>query len=418
MKHIKHIILSIIVVVLFIVALSIYQKETTVKYLKKDLIELSGVKYGMFNVDQWKDRIATILTKKVQNFKIDNTNREELEKKINIFLTNAVNELERDMRKKNEKESFLGIDFKNFVADLTNVYTSLHESIPKISKQILEYIDKKENKEKIKEFLLLQLDKYTNETFAKIDYTGFNKILSFYGATNKEQCVTKIDTAINNINKQLNKLLIIFALLVAIIFFLLITKKGDLSIHYIYYLSVAFILLFLGILLPMIDIDARISSMSFKLLGESIHFENQVLYYKSKSILEVVSLMFTQGDVKVILVGILIMTFSVIFPLIKLITTVFYIFSAKAKQNKYVDFIVFKIGKWSMADVMVIAIFMSYIGFTSIITNQLSQLDSVSNNLNIISSNHSNLQHGFYFFTGFVILSLIISQKLANKMIR
>ena len=41
------------------------------------------------------------------------------------------------------------------------------------------------------------------------------------------------------------------------------------------------------------------------------------------------------------------------------------------KLNKIVRFLVFKSGKWSMADVMVVAIFMSYIGFTGIISSQL-----------------------------------------------
>ena len=41
-----------------------------------------------------------------------------------------------------------------------------------------------------------------------------------------------------------------------------------------------------------------------------------------------------------------------------------------------VRFFVLKSGKWSMADVMVVAIFMAYIGFNGIITSQFGQFSS------------------------------------------
>jgi hypothetical protein len=46
-------------------------------------------------------------------------------------------------------------------------------------------------------------------------------------------------------------------------------------------------LLVAGVTTPMIDMEAKISQMSFVLLGHPIHFENQVLYFQSKSILDV-----------------------------------------------------------------------------------------------------------------------------------
>ena len=73
---------------------------------------------------------------------------------------------------------------------------------------------------------------------------------------------------------------------------------------------------------------------------------------------------------------------------------------------------IFKTGKWSMADVMVIAIFMAYIGFSGIITEQLNQIESITQNLDILTTNQSSLMIGFYAFTAFAILSLLVSHKL------
>lgn len=69
-----------------------------------------------------------------------------------------------------------------------------------------------------------------------------------------------------------------------------------------------------------------------------------------------------------------------------------------------------------MADVMVIAIFMAYIGFSGIITEQLRQLESIALDVDVLTTNRSSLQTGFYLFTSFVILSLLISHRLQRNL--
>jgi len=175
---------------------------------------------------------------------------------------------------------------------------------------------------------------------------------------------------------------------------------------------ICFLFLLAGLLLPMIEIDARISEMSFNLLGEPVNFQDQVLYYKSKSILEVVRLMMAQGRLDLLLVGLLVLTFSVLFPLSKLICSMLYLKSREYESNQLVRFMIFKTGKWSMADVMVIAIFMAYIGFSGIITEQLKQIESITQTIDIVTTNKSSLLIGFYAFTLFALMSLLISHKL------
>jgi hypothetical protein len=65
-----------------------------------------------------------------------------------------------------------------------------------------------------------------------------------------------------------------------------------------------------------------------------------------------------------------------------------------------------------MADVMVIAIFMSYIGFSGIISEQLRQIENITEGIDILTTNKSSLLSGFFLFTSFAILSLLISHKL------
>ncbi len=392
-----------------------YQLESKKRELKRDLIELSDVKYGMFNVDRWKERISEIISKKLKELKIEGEDRKVARNKIIKFLHNFINNFERNYKQENIKNSPFGISLKNKAADFFDIFGSFRTNIPHIADQILDFLQNNENRNKIKTYILNQLDKYTQNTFQKMDYTSYNRILRKYNTKTESACKSKIDRRISDIGQRLLINYIIFSVLYVLIFLFIIFSKSQSKINIILYILFALHFLLLGLLLPMIDIDARVGSMEFKLLGESISFKNQVLYYKSKSILEMAYIMLTQSKIKIILVGILVLVFSILFPLFKLVFSVIVLFKENLRHNKFVNFMVFKSGKWSMADVMVVAIFMSYIGFSGIISNQLSQLEQMTYRLHIITTNYSELQSGFFFFAGFVLVSISIAQIMLNR---
>jgi hypothetical protein len=170
----------------------------------------------------------------------------------------------------------------------------------------------------------------------------------------------------------------------------------------------------MGVVLPMIEIDARISEINFSMLGETVSFSNQVLYYKSKSILEVVRLMLTQGGFDLLIVGLFILLFSVVFPISKLVSITLQVIKPGLSSNKVINFLVNKTGKWSMADVMVVSIFMAYIGFSGILTEQLGQIESMTAKIDILTTNKSSLQTGFVSFFCFAVLGILISSKLKS----
>ena len=68
-----------------------------------------------------------------------------------------------------------------------------------------------------------------------------------------------------------------------------------------------------------------------------------------------------------------------------------------------------------MADVMVVAIFMAYIGFNGIITSQFGQLSSVRQELVILTTNNTSLQPGYYIFLTYTLLALFLSEFLTRK---
>ena len=108
--------------------------------------------------------------------------------------------------------------------------------------------------------------------------------------------------------------------------------------------------------------------------------------------------------------------FSVAFPVTKLISSVLYYYNHwKARENKWIQFFVLKSGKWSMTDVMIIAIFMAYIGFNGLIASQFDKLHSADSEIVLLTTNGTSLQPGFYLFLTYTILALFLSEFLTRK---
>ena len=170
---------------------------------------------------------------------------------------------------------------------------------------------------------------------------------------------------------------------------------------------VAFLCLGLG--LPMIELDARLSDVDLKLIGEELHFDEQVMYYQSKSIIDVTKTLLEGGGLDMKIVGILILLFSIVFPFLKMVLTTWYMFVARARDSKFVKLVIFYLGKWSMADVFVVAIFMSYIGFYGLLNSQLSNMAGGSDTVSIETVNYSKLAPGVIFFTLYCVFSILMS---------
>lgn len=400
----RSIIALTVLVTTIVLGAILYKYESQRRTMKEDLIELLKVKYGLFNVDEWKMILSDLIRKKVEELNVTGGNREEMRTQVTAFLDKALKELETEVAGSGSMQAML--------LQTLGIFDEIRKYIPTITEKVLDFMSSPENRDKVKGFIIQKLDEYTANAFAEVDYTYHNAVLSKYHYDTRTAAIPGLQEKIAAINTDALKYTLL-GVIGAFLMWILFSKNIG-NFEYLLLILTCFSLLMFGVLLPMIEIDARISSISLTLLGEPIRFTDQVLYYKSKSILEVVRLMFTQGRADVLFVGVLVLMFSVLFPVAKLICSVVYVYTPSIRTNKILDFIVFKTGKWSMADVMVVAIFMAYIGFGGIISDQLRQLEGISRNIDILTTNQSALQLGFYLFTSFTVLSLVVSQKIQN----
>jgi len=68
-----------------------------------------------------------------------------------------------------------------------------------------------------------------------------------------------------------------------------------------------------------------------------------------------------------------------------------------------------------MADVFVVAIFMAYIAFNGIVASQLKHMSDVYDNVEILTTNGTSLQYGFYMFLIFCISGLFLGDLIHRK---
>jgi hypothetical protein len=169
-----------------------------------------------------------------------------------------------------------------------------------------------------------------------------------------------------------------------------------------------------GVLTPMLEVEARITSVKLTFLGEPVSFTDQVLYFQSKSVLEVFHTLITLGQPEMWVVGVLVLLFSVVFPTLKLIASSCYLYAPGAlARNRIVRFFALESSKWSMADVMALAIFMAYVAFNGVIANTLGTLTGGGPNLTI-PTDSSKILPGYYLFIGYCLASLFLSRKLGK----
>ena len=159
------------------------------------------------------------------------------------------------------------------------------------------------------------------------------------------------------IDKALERIIIIMG--ISILLGLLLYKILGFQLFVSHWTIASVVLLVLGVSMPMIDLDARLNSFQMDLMGNKIGFDEQSLYYQSKSIIDVTTTLIKEGAADLKIVGYMILMFSVIFPFIKLLLSALFLFSAKVSKSKLAKGIIFHLGKWSMADVFVVALFMS-----------------------------------------------------------
>lgn len=406
-------------VLLFVAAFSSYRVfdlSNERAEIKRDYSLINNISYGLLSVNAWRDHMVRVVTNRIDDFEFTPEQEVALKGEISGVLHAVINKADSMLNAK--QKTFKGKLRKVAVNALYNE-DKLHKRVPEFAETILKEVTNKKNKERMKFLIQSKLEQFGAVTYDSVnDVSSVQVILTKYNASTLEEFNQRSELVLAGL--QDSAYFFMFVILGVMISFLVmwwLVRNAKVFHTPLFTMSVilALIVLFAGVTSPMIEIDARIKELTFHLIGEPIEFKDQVIFFQSKSIVDVVKILLETGKYDSIIVGVLILIFSILFPMAKVLSTKLYLLGkTKWRDNKVIRYFAFKSGKWSMADVYVIAIFMAYIGFKGILDNQIKGLTMQTDSLVSLSTSETSLQPGFVLFVGFVLFSLVLSEVLTR----
>lgn len=392
----------------------LHQLSDQQEQLKMDYSTANNITLGLFSVEQWRDKVAGIVNQQVRHFTLTGKQSKELQIEVQQIILALINKAEALI---NKPATTLGGRIKKFAVKSFVNTDDIKAQVPGFAKTIIARVDNPANKKRLSKMAMGKITAIENSPYFDSTAAANNQLRAqMYGKYNvasPAQFNSKITMLLNEIKTTTYNYS--FAMLICIIIVLMLwwifRKKPQLhGTLFVMSLLFAFILLAVGLSASMLEVDARIQSLDFMLLGEHVVFKDQVLFFQSKSIIDVVEVLIKQPGTDSVMVGVLILVFSILFPVTKLSSTGIHLLARrKAAENKVVKYFAFQSGKWSMADVIVIAILMAYIGLNGLLQSQLDQLNVRSDFLTIITTNNTALQPGYIIFISFVLYGLILS---------
>ncbi|MBC8986335.1 paraquat-inducible protein A [Pedobacter sp. N36a] len=392
----------------------LHQLSEQQEQIKEDYSNINNISSGLFSVEQWRDKVAGIVSHQIRDFTLSPKQKKALQKEVEQIIIALIDKAEALINK--PKKTIDG-KIKKFLVKSFVHTDNFRKKAPGLSEEIIAKVYNPRNKKKLSKVAMSKFDALERAEF--LDSTvaatkaATEKIYKKYGASSNEELNKKLISSLSKIRTATYNYSFAMLGCIAIVLSLwwILRKRADLyATLFIMSLLFAFILLFIGLTASMIEVDARIKAVDFVVLGEHVVFENQVLFFQSKSILDVVRVLMAQPAADAILVGVLILIFSILFPVMKLSATGIHLLSKKKiAKNRIIRYFAFQSGKWSMADVIVIAILMVYIGLNGLLDSQLKSLNIKSDDLNVITTNNTALQPGFIIFISFVLYGLILS---------
>jgi Paraquat-inducible protein A len=386
------------------------------RLIRTDLAEITHARYGILSADQWRAIIGPMLNAQVDKLDLKGQSK-TLRPMVQRSLYALLDNIKTQMTSPNAKAS--GMPGGGNVMLVNMIIAALRPHVPEYTNVVMRELAKSETQKNFKDSIRGVLDDAVKNTFSTTDMTTYSAILKRYGCVQTGPgiavCEEALGRQIEEADKKLTRYYLIVLVSAAMGFILLMAGRPTLSRSAVLVLMLFCIAMLAGgVLSPMLEVEVRITKLDATLLGTPIEFRDQSLYYRSKTVFEVFQTLIQMGRPEMTLVGVLVILFSVVFPALKMLTLGACLFRpALLRTNGFVKLLAFELSKWSMADVMVLAIFMSFVAFNGVIGSAWDGLRAMPNIQQVqIPTNASQILPGYYLFIGFCVSSIFLSKKL------
>lgn len=382
---------------------------------RTDLAELEHVRYGLLCADQWRAIIGPILNAQVDKLDLKGQSRNlrpMVEHSLNALLDNIKQQMSAPKLANSKAPAAPALGSPMIV---NMIIGSLRPHVPEYANVVLAELAKPQNQRAFKESVRSVMTDAVKNTFSTLDMTPYSAILSRYGCSTGPVCEEMLRNRIQEADAQLNRYYLIVLASAALAFILLAAGRRALSrAAVVVLMSFCIAMLVVGVLSPMLEVEVRITRLDATLLGSPLEFRDQSLYYRSKTVLEVSRSLIEMHRPAMSLVALLVILFSVVFPALKMFALSASLFWPSLLRNsRIVKLLAFDLSKWSMADVMVLAIFMSFVAFNGVIESGMGTIRSApAVQQLVIPTNTSTILPGYYLFVGFCVASIYLSKRL------
>jgi hypothetical protein len=388
--------------------------------IASDATTVAGIGHGLFSVAAWEEKLRPVVRKRLENLTLTPNETAALEAAIGRYLNTFIDEAERHLR--NDTSTFKG-QITKWGVDLFFDDAALRRRVPAISEKIVARMTDARSRVLLADLVESQWNMTSSRQgpSEKMRQKHIQAILDRHGGNSKTAFLNDAKAASTRLDQHARRyaaivagLTLLFAL--AMLLTLRSRHRRACRVLFSYAAVLACIVLLGGLATPMLEIDARITNLQFQILGERLDFDDQVLVYRSKSILEVVALLFRSAAMDARLVGVLVLAFSVLMPVSKLVASSIYLArSEQPPRSRLLRWLALASGKWSMADVLVVAIMMAFIGFDGILQSNMDRLAAKTPpSVEMIATQKTALLPGFGLFLTFVLLSLFLSTVLGH----
>lgn len=381
--------------------------------VKEDYSTINSITFGVFSVDLWTEKLADIVTQKIKGFKITDEQKKDMRTEIEKELHGMIDQVTKEFTK---PQKTLGGKLKKFAFKQFVEPKELHAQVPSFAQIIINRITSPKATKKLKNIATTKFEELAGQTYDSTEVAidkVTRQLFAKYYAKDAETFNQRIEAQLSKSRKITYNYAYAMLGCAAIVALLWIVLRKKAHLHtslFVMSLLIALALLIVGVTVSIIEVDARLSSLEFMMMGEKVVFENQVLFFQSKSILGIAQALIGQPKPDSITVGILIILFVMMLPLLRMTARgIHMLCKPPIAENKVTRYLAFESGKWDMADVMVVGILMTYIGLNGILKSQLTDLNIKDEFLTTTTVNFTSLQPGYIIFVGYVAFAFMLS---------
>lgn len=388
------------------------------RLIRTDLAEITHARYGILSADQWRTIIGPMLSAQVDKLDLKGQSK-SLRPMVERSLYALLDNIKAQMTSPKAKSS--GMPGGGNIMLVNMIIGALRPHVPEYTNVVMAELVKPQTQKSFKDSIRSVLDDAVKETFSSTDMTTYNAILNKYGCDKTgagiAACEVSLSKQIEEADKKLTRCYLVVLASSALGFVLLMAGRPKLSRGAVVVLMLFCIAMLVGgVLSPMLEVEVRVTKLNATLLGTPLEFRDQSLYYRSKTVLEVCQTLIQMGRPEMTLVGVLVILFSVVFPALKMLALSACLFRpALLQTSRTIKLLAFELSKWSMADVMALAIFMSFVAFNGVIGSSWDGVRDMPNVQQVLlPTNASKILPGYYLFLGFCVASIFLSKKLEH----